>query len=67
MALRLYFKILQRLRERDLVGMLSVREVLFVLSKIRMVVEVGGREYLCALPKKVEEVYDVFSDLVEFS
>ncbi|MDR0372243.1 MAG: transposase, partial [Nitrososphaerota archaeon] len=65
LAMRLYFKILMRLRERGLVGVVSVREVLYVLSKMQMVVEVGGREYLCALPKKTEEIYEVFSDLIK--
>jgi transposase len=67
LALRLYFKILCRLRERGLVGVVSVREVLFVLSKVRVIVEAGGDEYLCALPKKAEQVLEVFSDLVKTS
>jgi transposase len=64
LAMRLYFKILRRLRERDLVGKVSVREVLFELSKMRMIVERGGHEYLCALPKKTEQILEVFSDFL---
>jgi transposase len=64
LAMRLYFKILKRLRERELVGKVSVREVLYALSKMRMIVETSGREYLCALPKKTEQTLDVFSDLI---
>ena len=64
LAMRLYFRVLQRLRERGLVGVVSVREVLLLLSKMRMVVEAGGREYLCVLPKKTEEILEVFKDLV---
>ncbi len=64
LAMRLYFKILKRLRERGLVGKISVREVLYALSKMRMIVEANGREYLCALPKKTEQILDVFSDLM---
>jgi len=64
LAMRLYFKILQRLRERELVGVVSVREVLYALSKMQMIVEASGRKYLCALPKKTEEIYAVFSDLI---
>lgn len=64
LALRVYFKILRRLREKNLVGVVSVREVLYVLSKMQMIVEAGGREYLCALPKKTEEILKVFSDLI---
>jgi len=65
LAMRLYFKILQRLRERELVGVVSVREVLFELSKMRMIVEASGNEYLCALPKKTEEIQEIFSDLLK--
>ena len=64
LAMRLYFKILKRLRERDLVGKVSVREVLLELSKVRMIVEKSGREYLCALPKKTEQILEVFSDFL---
>ncbi|MDR0372265.1 MAG: transposase [Nitrososphaerota archaeon] len=64
LAMRLYFKILQRLREHKLVGVVSVREVLLLLSKMRMIVEKSGHEYLCALPKKTEEILEVFKDLL---
>jgi transposase len=64
LAMRLYFKILKRLRERDLVGKVSVREVLFALSKMRLIVETSGKEYLCALPKKTEQILEVFSDYI---
>ena len=64
LAMRLYFKILRRLREHGLVGKVSVREVLLLLSKMRMIVEAGGREYLCVLPKKTEAILEIFSDLV---
>ena len=42
LALRLRFKILLRLRLRGLVGVVSVREVLFELSKIELSVELSG-------------------------
>jgi transposase len=64
LAMRLYFKILKRLREKDLVGKVSVKEVLCALSKMRMIVETSGREYLCALPKKTEQILEVFSDFI---
>jgi transposase len=67
LAMRLYFKILRRLGEHGLAGKVSVREVLFVLSKMRLVVEANGREYLCALPKKTEEILEVFSDLIQIT
>jgi hypothetical protein len=64
LAMRLYFKVLRRLRERSLGGKVSVKEVLYVLSKMRMIVEASGREYLCALPRRTEQVLEVFSDLI---
>jgi transposase len=64
LAMRLYFKILRRLKEKDLVGKVSVKEVLYALSKMRMIVERSGNEYLCALPKKTEQVLEVFSDMI---
>jgi len=67
LAMRLYFKILRRLREHGLVGKVSVREVLFELSKMRLVVEASGKEYLCALPKKTEEILEVFSDFIKIT
>ena len=63
-AMRIHFKILRRLREKDLVGKISVREVLFELSKMEMIVERSGREYLCAIPKKTEQILSVFSDYI---
>jgi len=38
-----------------------------VLSKMRMIVEANGREYLCALSKKTEQILEVFSDLIKTS
>jgi transposase len=64
LAMRIYFKILQRLREHKLAGKVSVREVLYLLSKMQMIVEPNGQEYLCALPKKTEEILKIFSDLI---
>jgi len=66
LAMRLYFKILKRLREQDLVGKVSVKKALLALSKMRMIVEKSGREYLCTLPKKTEQILEVFSDLVTY-
>jgi transposase len=64
LAMRIYFKILQRLHERKLVGRVSVGEVLLLLSKMRMIVEQSGKRYLCALPKKTEDILEVFKDLI---
>ena len=64
LAMHIYFKILQRLHECDLVGKVSVREVLYLLSKMQMIVEPSGKEYLCALPKKTEEILEIFKDYI---
>jgi len=32
-----------------------------------VIVEAGGDEYLCALPKKAEQILELFSDLVKTS
>jgi transposase len=62
LAMRIHFKILRRLRERELVGKVSVREVLFELSKMEMIVEQSGRQYLCAIPKRTEQILSAFAD-----
>jgi hypothetical protein len=64
LSMRLHFKILKRLRERDLVGEISVREVLFELSKMELIVENSKREVFCAFPKRTEEIFSIFSDLI---
>jgi len=64
LVMRVYFKILRRLRECDLVGKVSVREVLYALSKMQMIVESGGEEYLCVLPKKTEDILEIFKDYI---
>ena len=45
LALRVYFGILKRLREKKLTTKISVEEVLFELSKVVRIVESNGREY----------------------
>lgn len=62
LALRVYFKILKRLRERDLTGKISVKEVLFELSKLQKIVEPNGREYFAKTPKQTKEIADIFPE-----
>ena len=64
LSMRLHFKILKRLREKDLVGEISVKEVLFELSKMELIVENSKREVFCAFPKRTEEILSIFSDLI---
>jgi hypothetical protein len=64
LALRLHFKILRRLREKKLVGEMSVKEVLFELSKIELTVEKSDREIFGVFPKRAQEVLSIFSDFI---
>lgn len=59
-ALRIYFSILKRLREKDLSTKISVDEVLFELSKIMRIQEKNGREYFAKIPKKTKEIMELF-------
>jgi hypothetical protein len=65
LAMQLYFKILARLREQNLIGLMSVWEVLFTFSKVRLIVEESGRESLGAVSKKTEQILEIFSDLIK--
>lgn len=61
LALRVYFKVLRRLREVGLCGRVSVEEVLFELSKVERVVEVKtGREYYGSIHKRSREMIELF-------
>jgi hypothetical protein len=44
--------------------MLSVNEIIFELSKMERIVEKSGAEYFAAVPKKVEKIVDLFSDMI---
>ena len=64
LAMRVYFKILKRLRERKLTSRVSVEEVLFELSKVERIVEKNGREYYASIPKKARNMLSLFSDMM---
>ena len=65
LAMRIYFKILKRLRERKLTSRVSVEEVLFELSKVERIVEQRTRrEYYASIPKKARGMLSLFSDVV---
>ncbi len=64
LAMRVYFKILKRLRERKLTNKISVEEVLFELSKVERIVERNGREYYASIPKKARTMLSLFSDTI---
>ena len=62
LALRVYFGILRRLREKELTRRVSVGEVLYELSKIQRIVEPRGREYFAAIPKRAREMAALFPE-----
>jgi transposase len=64
LAMRVYFKVLKRLRERKLTNKVSVEEVLFELSKVERIVERNGREYYASIPKRARTIASLFSDSV---
>ena len=61
LALRIRFKIL---RVHNLLGKISVNEVIFELSKMERIVEKSGAEYFAAVPGKVEKIVDLFKDMI---
>ncbi|MEM3334028.1 MAG: hypothetical protein QW745_07475 [Thermoplasmata archaeon] len=63
-ALRIRFRILRVSKDHDLLGKMSVNEIIFKLSKMERIVEKGGAEYFAAVPKKVEKIVDLFKDII---
>ncbi len=64
LALRIRFRILKVLKEHNLLGKVSVNEVIFELSKMERIIEKSGTEYFAAVPKKVERIADLFKDMI---
>jgi transposase len=64
LALRIYFGVLKRLRERKVNQKISVDEVFYELSKIQKIVEKGGRNYFAKAPKRAEDMQVLFADLI---
>ncbi|MGP6207579.1 transposase [Cuniculiplasma sp. SKW3] len=64
LALRIRFRILKVLKEHDLLGKMSVNEIIFELSKMERIVEKNGTEYFAAVPKKVERIAELFKDMI---
>ena len=62
-ALRIYFNILRRLRERKLTNKYSVGEILLELSKVIKIKEKNGREYFAKIPDKTEKIMKIFPEV----
>lgn len=62
LALRIYFKVLRRLKEKEMSSKISVSEVFFELAKVQRIVEPTGREYYPKIPKKARKILEVFPE-----
>jgi len=62
-ALRIFFRILKHLKEKDLSKKFSVNEVLMELSKVVKIREKNGREYYAKIPKRAERVMSIFPEI----
>ena len=58
-SLYLYFRILELLRRNELIGKMSVNEVLFELSKVYLVHYSDGKRMLSEVPKKCEKLEEM--------
>ena len=63
LALRVYFKILRRLREKELTQKISVEQVFLELSKVFMFIENGGQEYYAKIPKSARKMIELFPEM----
>ena len=59
-SLYLYYCLLEILRKNDLVGKISVNDLLFELSKVYLVQHEDGKQKLSEIPKKVLELERIF-------
>ena len=64
LALKIRFRILKVLKDHNLLGKMSINEIIFELSKMERIVEKSGAEYFAAVPKKVEKIVDLFKDMI---
>ena len=64
LALRIRFMVLKVLKDHNLLGMMSVNEIVFELSKMERIAEKGCAEYLPAISWKVEKIVDLLKDMI---
>lgn len=62
LAMRVFFKVLKKLREKKLTHKISVKEVFFELSKVQMISEQTGKEYFAKIPKKARKILDLYPE-----
>ena len=64
LSLRVYFGVLERLREEDLTGEISVEEVFLELSKVERIRGPSEKESFATIPSSAEDIVDVFPESV---
>lgn len=64
LALRIYFKVLTRLREEDLTSEISVEEVFFKLSKVERIIGPGEKDSFAKIPEQAREIAELFPDVL---
>lgn len=62
LAMRVYFAILRRLREKGLTRKISVEEVLHELAKVQIIQEKNGRRYFAKIPKRSHRMLSLFPE-----
>ncbi|WP_337860910.1 hypothetical protein [Ferroplasma sp.] len=60
----LRFRILKILKDNNLNNKISVNEVIYELSKMEKIVESENIEYFTAIPTKVENLLNIFKELI---
>lgn len=64
LSLRVYFGVLERLRQEELTGEISVNQVFFELSKVERIRGRGEKESFAKIPSSAEDIVDVFPEAV---
>jgi len=64
LALRVYFKVLQRLRAKEMTSKISVAEVFQELGKIQKIIEKSGKEYYAVIPKRARGILEMFPEAI---
>ena len=59
-SLYIYFRVLEEIRKKGLTGKISVKELLFELSKVYLVNYSDGRKMLSEIPERVEKLAQTF-------
>lgn len=62
LGLRIYFKVLTRLREEGLTSEISVEEVFFKLSKVERIIGPGEKDSFAKIPEQAREIAELFPD-----